>query len=38
MDKEKFLQSGLLEQYVLGLTDPEEEEVVNHYLERFPEL
>lgn len=38
MDKEQFLRSGLLEQYVLGLTDPEEEELVNNYLERFPEL
>ena len=38
MDKETFLASGLLEQHVLGLTDPNEEEVVAQYLERYPEL
>lgn len=38
MDKERFLSSGLLEQYVLGLTSPEENEEVERYLEAFPEL
>ncbi|MCB0635045.1 MAG: anti-sigma factor [Lewinella sp.] len=38
MDKEKFLQSGLLEQYVLGLTDEAEEQLVQQYLQTFPEL
>lgn len=38
MDKQKFLASGLLEQYVLGLTTPEENEVVQAHLEAFPEL
>ena len=38
MDKQKFLTSGLLEQYVLGLTDPEESDLVERYLEAFPEL
>lgn len=38
MDKERFLSSGLLEQYVLGLTDPEETREVENYLKVFPEL
>lgn len=38
MDKEHFLSSGLLEQYVLGLTDPEETREVERHLEAFPEL
>lgn len=38
MDKERFLSSGLLEQYILGLTSPEESEEVERYLEAFPEL
>ncbi len=38
MDKERFLSSGLLEQYVLGLTSPEEDEEVKRYLDAFPEL
>jgi anti-sigma-K factor RskA len=38
MDKERFLSSGLLEQYVLGLTTPEESEQVERYLRDFPEL
>ncbi len=38
MKKEEFLQSGLLEQYALGLTDPEENQIVEAYLESFPEL
>lgn len=38
MDKHKFLASGLLEQYVLGLTSPEENEIVEAHLEAFPEL
>ncbi len=38
MDKQKFISSGLLEQYVLGLTTPEENREVEAYLETFPEL
>lgn len=38
MNKEEFLQSGLLEQYVLGLTSPEENEEVERYAEAFPEI
>jgi anti-sigma-K factor RskA len=38
MDKHKFISSGLLEQYVLGLTTLEESKEVEAYLEAFPEL
>jgi len=38
MDKERFLSSGLLEQYILGLTSSEESEEVEKYLNAFPEL
>ena len=38
MDKERFLASGLLEQYVLGLTSPEESEEVERYASAFPEI
>jgi anti-sigma-K factor RskA len=38
MDKHKFISSGLLEQYVLGLTTLEENKEVEAYLEAFPEL
>lgn len=38
MNKEQFLNTGLLEQFALGLTDPEESAVVEQYLGEFPEL
>lgn len=38
MDKEKFINSGLLEQHVLGLTSPEEDQIVRQHLEAFPDL
>jgi len=38
MDKETLIASGLLHQYALGLTDPEEERVVENYLTTYPEL
>jgi anti-sigma-K factor RskA len=38
MDKDKFLSSGMLEQYALGLTSQEESEEVERYLRTFPEL
>lgn len=38
MNKEQFLNSGLLEQFVLGLTSPEEDKIVQEYLLKFPEL
>ncbi len=38
MNKEQFLETGLLEQYILGLTDEEETELVEKYLNQYPEL
>lgn len=38
MDKQTFLESGLLEQYALGIIDPDEEEIVEEYLNLYPEL
>ncbi len=38
MDKERFLASGLLEQYVLKLTTPEETQEVDRYAKAFPEI
>lgn len=38
MNKEQFLASGLLEQYALGITSPEEGKVVEQYLEAFPDI
>lgn len=38
MDKERFLASGLIEQYVLGLTTPEETQEVERYAHAFPEI
>jgi anti-sigma-K factor RskA len=38
MDKDKFLQTGLLEQYILGLTDEQESETVEQYAEAYPEI
>lgn len=38
MTKEEFLKSGLIEQHVLGLTSPEEEQVVQQFLQLHPEL
>lgn len=38
MSKEQFLKSGLLDQFALGLTSPEEDKIVQQYLHRFPEL
>lgn len=38
MDKEKFLASGLLEQYALGLTSPEETNLVEHFVENYPDI
>jgi len=38
MNKDKFLQTGLLEQYVLGLTDEEETAVVKQFAEEYPEV
>jgi hypothetical protein len=38
MTKEQFKNSGLLEQHVLGLTSPEEEELVASFLARYPDL
>ena len=38
MDKQQFLASGLLEQYVLGLTDQEESVEVEKWLRKHPDL
>ena len=37
-DKESILQSGLLEQYVLGLTTPEQNKEVESYAQAYPEI
>lgn len=38
MDKEEFLASGLLEQYVLGLTTPEEDREVERFARKYPDI
>lgn len=38
MNKEQFLNTGLLEQYALGLTDTEESALVEEHMEQYPEL
>jgi len=38
MNKDQFLNTGLLEQYALGLTDEEESKEVEKYLKAYPEL
>ncbi len=38
MDKERFLKSGLLEQYVLGLADEEEAREVELFAQAYPEI
>lgn len=38
MNKEEFLKSGLVEQYALGLTSPEESRLVEHFLDNYPEV
>ncbi|MFK8007837.1 MAG: anti-sigma factor, partial [Saprospiraceae bacterium] len=38
MTKEEFIKTGLCEQYVLGLTTPEESELVENMLLTYPEL
>ena len=38
MNKDQFLKSGLLEQYVLGLTTPEETATVERYIHDFPDI
>jgi len=38
MNKERFLASGLIEQYVLGLTTPDETQEVERYAKAYPEV
>lgn len=38
MDKKQFLESGLLQQYVLGLTTPEETNLVEHFISLYPDV
>lgn len=38
MTKEEFIKTGLCEQFVLGLTSPEENELVEEMLLKYPEL
>ncbi|HSN08547.1 MAG TPA: anti-sigma factor [Hanamia sp.] len=38
MTKEEFILSGLLELYAMGISSPEENQIVQEHLDRFPEL
>lgn len=38
MNKQQFLNTGLLEQFALGLTNAEESAIVEQHLDKFPEL
>ncbi|MCB0705307.1 MAG: anti-sigma factor [Saprospiraceae bacterium] len=38
LNKNEFLESGLLEQYVLKIATPEEEAIVEEYAQHFPEI
>ncbi len=38
MNKDQFLNTGLLEQYALGLTSEEENQLVEQHLQAYPEL
>ena len=38
MDKQQFKNSGLLEQYVLGLTSPEENQIVEEFVNTYPDI
>lgn len=38
MDIKKYIASGVLEQYVLGLTSKEESETIDRYAEKYPEV
>jgi hypothetical protein len=38
MDKEKFLNSGLMELYVLGLASPAEQEIVMEFALTYPDI
>lgn len=38
MNKEQFLQSGLMEQYVLRITTPQEDAIVEEFAEKYPEI
>ncbi len=38
MNKQEFLASGLMEQYTLGLTSPEETALVEHFIAAHPEV
>lgn len=38
MTREEFIKTGLCEQYVLKLTTPEESELVEEMLKKYPEL
>ncbi|MCB0643727.1 MAG: anti-sigma factor, partial [Phaeodactylibacter sp.] len=38
MNKEQFLESGLLEQYALGLTTEKETAIVEEFMEKHPEI
>jgi len=36
MEIQKYLDSGILEQYVLGLTSPEENQQIEQYIQKYP--
>lgn len=38
MELKEIISSGILEQYVLGLTSPEESDKVDSYVKKYPEL
>jgi hypothetical protein len=38
LTKEEFISSGLLELYAMGISSPEETQLVKEHLAQFPEL
>ncbi|MEO1715084.1 MAG: anti-sigma factor [Bacteroidota bacterium] len=38
MNKEQFINSGLIEQYVLRITTPQEDAIVEEFSEKYPEI
>jgi len=38
LNKEEFISSGLLELYAMGISSPEETDIVTEHLKQFPEL
>ncbi|MEL6925618.1 MAG: hypothetical protein AAFO94_16355 [Bacteroidota bacterium] len=38
MDPQSFLQSGILQKYVLGIADPDESALAEDYINIYPEV